>query len=778
MRTTVLALAIACVALAPQEPAPEAHAQATEAEIYAALLDIGFDAAGALQVENVKFSRGPATFVLESGNWVPFEAVSGLVSGGVFIGAGKVLYSPPSGVEQDQLEKFTDERALEEEFEKLYLRFSDATASLIAATVPAVADESPTRANVVVRAADRRLLEDAAKMHKEVTKHFLEKEHVNVEARLFADIVDGRKGFFSAWIDTRDDGPLHFAQDPEAYDLFTLRGWARRARGFDIWGGFGAVQEPAARPIHYSIDMTLDGDDLEAARADLDLVARRATRVLRFDAHPLLEIQQVLDAAGEPLFFVRAEAEDDEFEGNLTVVLPEPLAVGVPTKLSFVYVGDIVDTLWGGGEYALKTPIGWYPTIGYLQRATYELTFRVDKGDKIFASGERISDAVVDNVRVARFEQTLPVAFVSFNYGSMSTRVVDVEGAPPITVFGTATGIGGDALGNVGADVGNSLVLFAEMFGNYPFTYMSATRIPYSHGQGFPGLLHLAAGSFGSEVPGHTEAFRGHETAHQWWGHIVGWKSYRDQWISEGFASYSGALYAVAYLNDPELLDEMTAAWRNDIFKRGNAGFRHFGMANGVAQRLSDGSMSGPLTLGLRLRSSKTPADYSMLVYEKGAYILHMLRMAMYDWNTGSDEAWRVMMRDFVATHAGGEATTESFRSTVEKHFGEDMGWFFDQWVYGTAVPTYRYAWKVETAIDGQRSLRLRVRQSVEPDVPFRMFVPLRVELGEDRFVVLRVLVDEAYEEFSFNLPGGFNPEEVIFNPRNAVLAEVDEEKW
>jgi hypothetical protein len=58
------------------------------------------------------------------------------------------------------------------------------------------------------------------------------------------------------------------------------------------------------------------------------------------------------------------------------------------------------------------------------------------------------------------------------------------------------------------------------------------------------------------------------------------------------------------------------------------------------------------------------------------------------------------------------------------------------------------------------------------------MFVPLRVELGEDRFVVLRVLVDEAYEEFSFNLPGGFNPEEVIFNPRNAVLAEVEEENW
>jgi len=106
------------------------------------------------------------------------------------------------------------------------------------------------------------------------------------------------------------------------------------------------------------------------------------------------------------------------------------------------------------------------------------------------------------------------------------------------------------------------------------------------------------------------------------------------------------------------------------------------------------------------------------------------------------------------------------------------MGWFFDQWVYGTAVPTYRWAWRIETHIDGQRELRLRVRQQVEPDVPFRMFVPVRVEVGEGRFVVLRVLVDEGVEEFSFDLPGGLTPEAVIFNPRNAVLAEVDEESW
>jgi len=762
---------------AAERPAGTAASQEGPAEIYAGLLALAPDGA-AMRVENVSISRGPATFALHQGTWVPFAPVAGRVTGGVFVGSGTVSYEPPSGVEQDQLEKFTDERGLEEEFDRLYLRFTDSTADLLRPGDAQVTDETPTAARVAVQAADDALLGQASALHAEITRHFLEQERIDPEARVLADIVAGERGLFSAWIETRDGGPLHFQQDARADDLFRLRGWADRARAFDVWGGFGGSRPPAARAIHYALDIGLDGDDLEQARAELQLEGVRAAQVLRFDASPLLEIEQVLDAAGEPLFFARRQAEGAEFEQHLTVVLAETLSPGARTTLSFVYTGDIVDTPWGGGEYAIKTSSGWYPRIGYLLRATYDMTFRVDAGEKIFASGERVSDQVEGDRHIVRFEQKLPVAAVSFNYGSMPTRVVEIEGAPPVTVFGTASGLGGDALGNVGTDIGNALVFFSQLYGSYPFSYMSATRIPYPHGQGFPGLLHLAADSFGNEQRGRTEVFRAHETAHQWWGHMVGWQTYRDQWISEGFAEYSGALYAEAYLDDPEVLDDITAAWRNDAFKKGNAGFRTFGMGPGLMQRRSDGTWSGPVTLGYRLSSSDTPADYAVLAYEKGAYVLHMLRMAMYDWATGSDQRWRAMMRDFVASHIGGEASTESFRAIVERHFGEDMGWFFDQWVYGTAVPTYRYAWNVTTAIDGQRSLQLRIRQSVQPDVPFRMVVPVLVRLGDDRTVVLRVLVDDAYEEYQFDLPGGLRADEVVLNPRNAVLAEVEEEGW
>ena len=133
MRTTVVLLAAVVAMSTPQvevsqDPAtPAAQAAPDPAVTYAALRDIGIDTTAALRITGVEFSRGPATFLLDDGVWLPFEPVGGRVTGAVFIGDGRVFYDPPSGVERDQLVKFTDEESLTEEFDRLYLRFTDAT---------------------------------------------------------------------------------------------------------------------------------------------------------------------------------------------------------------------------------------------------------------------------------------------------------------------------------------------------------------------------------------------------------------------------------------------------------------------------------------------------------------------------------------------------------------------------------------------------------------------------------------------------------------------------
>jgi aminopeptidase N len=194
--------------------------------------------------------------------------------------------------------------------------------------------------------------------------------------------------------------------------------------------------------------------------------------------------------------------------------------------------------------------------------------------------------------------------------------------------------------------------------------------------------------------------------------------------------------------------------------------------------RYSDGSWAGPISLGRRLASSLSPIDYSLLVYEKGAFVLHMIRMLMYDYGENNDHAFRAMMQDFVRTYRGRSASTDDFRRTVEKHIGGDLGWFFDQWVHGTAIPTYRYAYRTERGVEGLTALKLRVRQTVKPDVPFKMIVPAMFEFEDGTTHIVRLPVMEPEHEFSFDLPAGLVLEDVILNHANAVLAEVEREGW
>jgi aminopeptidase N len=125
---------------------------------------------------------------------------------------------------------------------------------------------------------------------------------------------------------------------------------------------------------------------------------------------------------------------------------------------------------------------------------------------------------------------------------------------------------------------------------------------------------------------------------------------------------------------------------------------------------------------------------------------------------------------------SGSAASTEDFQKVVEKHVGIDMGWFFREWVYGTAVPSYKFAWKVGDPVDGKYKVTCRIEQSNVPD-DFKMYVPIKIDFGNDKFARLRVLVEGKGAEFDLPLMP-MKPEEVIFNDLNSVLCEVDDVSW
>ena len=113
-------------------------------------------------------------------------------------------------------------------------------------------------------------------------------------------------------------------------------------------------------------------------------------------------------------------------------------------------------------------------------------------------------------------------------------------------------------------------------------------------------------------------------------------------------------------------------------------------------------------------------------------------------------------------------------QAVVERHLGGKVDWFFNQWVYGTDIPTYEWSYRTERGQDGKPRLKLRVLQRDVPD-DFVMPVPVRLEFagGEAMF---RVVVKGPKTEFETQLPA--EPKRVVFNEFESVLADVKQAKW
>jgi aminopeptidase N len=256
-----------------------------------------------------------------------------------------------------------------------------------------------------------------------------------------------------------------------------------------------------------------------------------------------------------------------------------------------------------------------------------------------------------------------------------------------------------------------------------------------------------------------------HAVAHQWWGHIIGWSSYRDQWMSEGFAQFSTSLYAQYIKKDT---NKFIGFWEN--------------LRQQIIQATPQTANRKPYTVGavtqgFRLNTGKTGASYQNLVYPKGAYILHMIRMMMFD---KGDAAFQKMMRDFVQTHYNKDVSTEDFKRIVEKHMTPQMNiggnarmdWFFDEYVYGTEMPSY----KLDYQLNGS-TLSGRITQSGVSD-KFRMLVPVYVDFGKgwQKIGAAPIVGNSTFDLPNIPLPQA--PKRVALAAFNDVLAlDIDNKK-
>jgi hypothetical protein len=309
---------------------------------------------------------------------------------------------------------------------------------------------------------------------------------------------------------------------------------------------------------------------------------------------------------------------------------------------------------------------------------------------------------------------------------------MESQGIKTMTTLGSisTTGMADPAI----ADAQNAMRIYNAFFGKLPYTRIAMTQQPAAgFGQAWPTLVYMPYLAYIDTTQraqllgtrGGTDTFwryvAPHEVAHQWWGHIIGWDSYRDQWMSEGFAEFSASLYVQLTRGNDKFVD----FWED---------LRKQIVEATPATRDRKPYTVGPVTQGYRLNNAKTGNIARVLIYPKGAYILHMLRMMMYKQGQGGDQAFQTMMKDFVQTHYNQPVSTEHFKVAVEKHMTKEMDidkngkmdWFFDQWVYGTEVPAYKF----EYTVSNEGVLNGKITQSGVSD-QFVMLVPIYLDMGK-----------------------------------------------
>jgi hypothetical protein len=708
-------------------------------------------------------NRDVGRFTFESGNFYLLTPVGGRTVGAVFLGKGVFAFSPPSPIEQERLVRFQKTRSLSVPFSSVAFLFADSTLSELQAKLAFGPGQAPNDVRQLFKSAlDEVGDADSKSLHPDLMSSFLNNQS---------------SGVFYAYVSPTSGSPLMFMLNPHEVEGVSLAqrtrryGWTRQT---EVISRFPAgrqardgqstgerLGDAAIRHYHIVTSLTPSGSgDLSfVAAAELDITADAPIGPwIAFSLFEKLRVDSARWETGEPATVFKGKDAT-----LLWVKLQRQLQPGETRKLRLYYRGDLIDR-WDD-FFFIKSSAQWYPRpLEGRSLATFDLTFHSPKGKLLASVGEQVESKTSGNTTMSRWVSTAPIRNASFNLGFFKDHRIQEEGIPPVTVL-----ISEDAhrrIGylrqknmkeTVGADVAKSLRFFQHVYGTVPTKQFFATEIPYSHGEAFPGLVHLSWATFHqTDHEGLDEVFRAHEVAHQWWGIGVDFSSYHDQWLSEGFATFSGLWYLQTVRKDNAKYFGLLHRWRD--------------------QTLENSEERAPIWLGYRTASSRDTTGYDVLVYKKGAWVLHMLRVMMLDLKTMNEDRFTETMRDFYRSYQGKRASTEDFRRVAEQHLGADLGWFFDQWIYGTDVPSYRVAYHTEPAEGGQYRVKLRVQQENVSD-DFQMYVPVTLDLGDDRIARLRVKVRGPKSEIDLPLMPA-KPKTLRFNDLDGVLAEVKMVDW
>ncbi|HWP45443.1 MAG TPA: hypothetical protein VNO14_19545 [Blastocatellia bacterium] len=536
-------------------------------------------------VENLALKPDAATITFKDGQLFFLSPVEGRVTGAVFVGNGEFSLTPLLGMEKRHLSILSGGPSITEQFSRMVLRFTDST-------YEEIKKEADVKPGQVSSAAQDALNDNRNELRKGKGRRY------NLDARILVDLTwPGQGGLFQAFFNGKKYGDMLYGIDPLGAPFVTpeeivLVAFSESNGG--IWVASHLAEHYRSPDIfnenhqlidllHHKIEATVKSKSIEARVQTRFKAMKDGPRVIPFELYPTLRMKKVVDGQGRELAFIQEKKDED---ADFYVVLAEALKKGHEYTLSFEYGGDDAVSDSGGGNYTLNpgARTTWYPNSTFGDRATYEMTFKTPKDMIMVATGQPLGERKEGDYNVTEWKSDVPLAVAGFNHGRFKkTAIKDekikyefesfankqipdslreiqhaVEAAEAAGIR-TATTLG--ALNTVSmmdkarSEAQIAVVLYSELFGPLPYVRIAMTQQPFfGFGQAWPRLVYMPLIAYLDNTFKHqlgidaSDSFFKivglHEVAHQWWGHIIGWKSYRDQWMSEGSSNFSASMFA------------------------------------------------------------------------------------------------------------------------------------------------------------------------------------------------------------------------------------------
>jgi len=406
--------------------------------------------------------------------------------------------------------------------------------------------------------------------------------------------------------------------------------------------------------LHYTVrlDPDLAAKSLHG-RVEVDFVAvTPSAQALEFDAGEL-SIDAVREN-GTPLVFTKVDK-------RLRVELRAPLRAGTRRRIEIDYHGAPRFGLEfhpeRGELYTVFSTSQWMVCIDAPdERATLDLSVALPAGLKSVGTGNALPVQALDaDHELHRWQQK--VAIPSYIYGFAAGRYVETSArGHGGELRHLATGLDAEQLQRIFADTADILDFYGERAGiRYRGVYTQAL-VARTVGQELAGFALMSENYGQSVLESQTaESLIAHEAAHQWWGNMVTCRDWNHFWLNEGFATFMAAAYLQRRFGEEEYRKQVDG-WKHRLDKLRASGTDHAVVYD---------------------RWFKPSADDRAVVYQKGAYVLHLLREQL-----GERTFWRGI-RAYTRRHYGQSVTTADFRASMERASGRDLSAFFNRWIEG-----------------------------------------------------------------------------------------------